>query len=189
LAGDTPAAGDGPWAAPVSAASVVEYMDTDALGSVRAVTDGGGQARRHDFLPFGEEYQAPSGAPDRMLFTEQRRDAESALDYFAARYYRADLGRYAFRADTQASHTGRYVSECGWWDPETPPPHVVFEDLLIPFIRKALASSDSPTLHRVFDFIELLSSSGDPALHGRLESIADNQPATDLRLEQLVGTA
>jgi RHS repeat-associated protein len=73
---------------------VTEYYHLDALGSVRAVTDGAGQARRHDFLPFGEEYQAPSGAPDRMLFTGQARDFESALDYFGARYYRADLGRF-----------------------------------------------------------------------------------------------
>jgi len=48
---------------------------------------------RHDFLPFGEEW---SGAPARetRLFTGKERDAETGLDYFGARYYRADLGRF-----------------------------------------------------------------------------------------------
>ena len=38
---------------------VVEYYDTDAVGSIRVVTDAQGQVvARHDFLPFGEELLA-----------------------------------------------------------------------------------------------------------------------------------
>ena len=76
-------------------AGTVETAHLDAVGSVRAVTDERGQVlRRHDVEPFGEEWQAPIPPPDARLFTGQERDAETALDYFGARYYRADLGRF-----------------------------------------------------------------------------------------------
>jgi RHS repeat-associated protein len=72
----------------------VRYYHLDALGSVRAVTDAAGAlVSSHDFLPFGEEW-APPSSPDTRLFTGKERDAESGLDYFGARYYRADLGRF-----------------------------------------------------------------------------------------------
>jgi RHS repeat-associated protein len=74
---------------------IVEYCTLDALGSVRVVTDADGQVlRRHDYQPFGEEYNPPTGQPDKRLFTGKERDAETGLDYFGARYYRADLGRF-----------------------------------------------------------------------------------------------
>ena len=74
---------------------VVEYYHTDALGSVRAVTNQQGQViRRHDFLPFGEELQPTAPPPDKPLFTGKERDAETGLDYFGARYQRAGVGRF-----------------------------------------------------------------------------------------------
>ena len=74
---------------------VVEYYDSDALGSVRAVTNNQGQViARHDFLPFGEE-QSPQTPPhDKRLFTGQERDFETGQDYFNARQLRTDLGRF-----------------------------------------------------------------------------------------------
>jgi RHS repeat-associated protein len=74
---------------------VVEYYDTDALGSIRIVTDARGQAvARHDFLPFGEELSPQIPPHDKKLFTGQERDFETGQDYFAARQLRADLGRF-----------------------------------------------------------------------------------------------
>jgi len=74
---------------------VVEYYHTDALGSVRAVTNQSGVViRRHDFLPFGEELQSTVPPPDKPLFTGKERDAETGLDYFGARYQRAGIGRF-----------------------------------------------------------------------------------------------
>jgi len=92
---------------------VVEYYHTDALGSVRAVTNQSGVViRRHDFLPFGEELQPTVPPPDKPLFTGKERDAETGLDYFgppspnrrvqqpcriwrpSARYQRAGVGRF-----------------------------------------------------------------------------------------------
>jgi hypothetical protein len=59
-------------ATPADAQEVVEYYHLDAVGSVRAVTDGHGQVvRRHDYFPFGEEYLA-TGSLDRLRFTGRR---------------------------------------------------------------------------------------------------------------------
>jgi RHS repeat-associated protein len=78
----------------IAQADPVEYYHLDALGSVRAVTNSSGQLiRLHDFKPFGEEITPPSTA-DRKLFTGQDRDQSTGLDYFGARYYRTDLGRF-----------------------------------------------------------------------------------------------
>jgi RHS repeat-associated protein len=77
---------------------VVEFYHTDALGSVRAVTkqvdDEWAVVSRHDFMPFGEEVAPQTPPPDKRLFTGKERDSETGLDYFEARYYRADLGRF-----------------------------------------------------------------------------------------------
>jgi RHS repeat-associated protein len=76
---------------------VVEYYTTDALGSVRAVTqrvNGVLQVTRHDFMPFGEEVAPPTASQDKRLFTGKERDAETGMDYFGARYYRAAAGRF-----------------------------------------------------------------------------------------------
>jgi len=75
-------------------AQTVEYYHHDALGSVRAVTDqSGAVVERHDYLPFGEELNPPSGAQPRH-FTGKERDQETGLDYFGARYYSAETARF-----------------------------------------------------------------------------------------------
>jgi RHS repeat-associated protein len=62
---------------------------------VRVATNASGQVvRRHEFLPFGEEWQPAVPPGDPRLFTGQERDPETGLDYFGARYYRADIGRF-----------------------------------------------------------------------------------------------
>jgi RHS repeat-associated protein len=72
----------------------VEYYHLDALGSVRVVTNEAGQVvSRHDYLPFGEEWN-PQAFRDARLFTGKERDPETGMDYFGARYYRAEIGRF-----------------------------------------------------------------------------------------------
>ena len=78
-------------------AQVIEYAHVDALGSVRAMTDGTGRVlERHDYLPFGEEWQPapprPEGQP--LRFTGKERDGETGLDYFGARYYGPRTARF-----------------------------------------------------------------------------------------------
>ena len=80
---------------PVLAQTTIEYYHLDALGSVRAVTNQQGQViRTHDFQPFGEEENAAPVQTDVRLFNGKERDKETALDYFGARYYRGEIGRF-----------------------------------------------------------------------------------------------
>jgi RHS repeat-associated protein len=73
---------------------VVTYYHTDAIGSVRMITDANGQVvERHDYLPFGEEWSAPSSSEGR-LYTGKERDRETGFDYFGARYYASGGGRF-----------------------------------------------------------------------------------------------
>ena len=90
------------------------YLTSDALGSPRIIT-GENQSQpvkaRHDYLPFGEEINAPVGGRAaaqgytqdvvRQKFTGKQRDAETGLDYFGARYYSSAAGRF-----TSADSTG-----------------------------------------------------------------------------------
>jgi RHS repeat-associated protein len=72
----------------------VVYYHTDAIGSVRMITDASGaEIERYDFLPFGEPWSVPA-TPDVREFAGKERDPESGLDYFGARYYRAVSGRF-----------------------------------------------------------------------------------------------
>jgi RHS repeat-associated protein len=92
------------------------YVTTDHLGSTRVVTDGSGCAVfRQDYLPFGEAILASgtdarlqatggtvcgtngyvaTGSPTSVLFTGQKRDSESGLDFFGARYFNGAQGRF-----------------------------------------------------------------------------------------------
>ena len=84
-----------PAKAVAQSAQIMEYYHTDALGSVRAVTNQQGQViSRHDFMPFGEEVAPVTPPTEKQLFTGKERDAESGLDHFGARYYGSSIGRF-----------------------------------------------------------------------------------------------
>jgi RHS repeat-associated protein len=69
------------------------YYQTDAIGSVRALSDQtGATVIRHDYRPFGEDTQPLAGDP--MRFAGKELDPESALMNFEARYYRNTWGRF-----------------------------------------------------------------------------------------------
>lgn len=84
----------------------VEYLHTDALGSVRMVTDqAGAVVSRSDYYPFGGKVDASfndrasiggyTADPNaRQRFTGKERDGESGLDYYGARYYSSAQGRF-----------------------------------------------------------------------------------------------
>lgn len=93
------------YAASATAAAQCQtcYLSTDHLGSIRMVTDQGGNVvARHDYLPFGDEIIGTAGrsslwgASDNVdqKFTGKERDQESGLDFFGARYYGSALGRF-----------------------------------------------------------------------------------------------
>jgi RHS repeat-associated protein len=83
------------------------YQTEDNLGSTRAVTGATGSiVSRSDYLPFGEtiagtatfnrnQFLGYGPAEGTLLtFTEHVGDAESALDYFGARYFAGAMGRF-----------------------------------------------------------------------------------------------
>jgi len=83
----------------------ISYLTSDTLGTPRINTDALGQVKaRHDYLPFGEEIIGMGGRTTqqgyvvadnvRQKFTSKERDNETGLDYFGARYYGSNLGRF-----------------------------------------------------------------------------------------------
>ena len=84
-----------PHAARAQSGDTVIYYHTDAIGSVRMITDASGaELARYDFLPFGEAWPPPPTPPDVRQFAGEERDPETKLDYFGARYYRAESARF-----------------------------------------------------------------------------------------------
>jgi RHS repeat-associated protein len=85
--------------------SGTSYLTSDHQGSPRVITNAGGAVRaRHDYLPFGEEINAPVGGRTteqgyvgdavRQKYTGYERDFETGLDYAQARYYSSMHGRF-----------------------------------------------------------------------------------------------
>lgn len=103
-------------AAPLTAqpvTPVIEFYHTDAIGSVRAVTDAQGQVvRRHDFFPFGEGEGGAAGTA-ALRFSGKERDAETGLDYFAARYYASRAGRFV---TVDPGHVGGNTGDPQSWN-------------------------------------------------------------------------
>ncbi|RDY67043.1 hypothetical protein DX912_10190 [Lysobacter soli] len=73
-------------------AQTVEYMHTDALGSVVAVTDSAGSViERNQYEPYGEDL---TGIKDGAGYTGHVSDAATGLSYMQQRYYDPQLGRF-----------------------------------------------------------------------------------------------
>jgi RHS repeat-associated protein len=72
----------------------VVYFHTDAVGSVRMTTDASGQViQRYDYAPFGEPLPAPT--PETRRFAGGELDPETELNYFGARQYHPQTGRFS----------------------------------------------------------------------------------------------
>jgi RHS repeat-associated protein len=124
------------------------YYHLDVLGSVRAITDAEGDpVTRHDYAPFGESTSDLDG--DSRRFTGQQLDAETALDYHNARYYRNVWGRfttadesiYMDPAEPQSFNLYAYVfnNPLRWVDPSghsaQDPQHTTTETTPLPVFR------------------------------------------------------
>ncbi|MGE0105091.1 MAG: RHS repeat domain-containing protein [Blastocatellales bacterium] len=87
----------------------LKWLVTDHLGSTRMEVNKSGSLtgiRRHDYLPFGEELVASTGAQRsgvgyeppqsgvRQRFTGYERDNETSLNYAQARYFNSVQGRF-----------------------------------------------------------------------------------------------
>ena len=84
-----------PVSATAQGTEEIRYYHTDAIGSVRLVTDANGQVvERYDYLPFGEPWTATPAGTDTRRFGGKQLDGETGLDYFGARYYDSRAGRF-----------------------------------------------------------------------------------------------
>lgn len=103
----------GPATAHAQTTEVITYYHSDAIGSIRMITDANGQVvERHDYLPFGEEWQ-PSLSPERRLYVGKERDQETGFDYSGARYYAPGSGRFT-SPDPLTADAMRIVSPQRW---------------------------------------------------------------------------
>jgi|SoiMethySBSTD1v2_1073268.scaffolds.fasta_scaffold20379_4 RHS repeat-associated protein len=102
-------------AAFAQAQDTVVYYHTDAIGSVRMITDANGQViSRYEYLPFGEPWLPPVAADIRQ-FAGKERDAETGLDYFGARYYASGIGRFT-TADSWIASLDAAMMEPQLWN-------------------------------------------------------------------------
>jgi RHS repeat-associated protein len=75
----------------------VRYHFSDHLGSADVVTFPTGAIQSEsDYYPYGGEVvvTAGSGTPNRYKFTGKERDSETGFDYFGARHYYGNIGRF-----------------------------------------------------------------------------------------------
>jgi RHS repeat-associated protein len=95
---------DSPDSYYTSTTTATQMRVLDQVGSLRGLLDLGQHiVSSYTGGPLGDSYTCSSG--EDMLFTGQKCDSESALDYFGARYYTSTLGRF-----TSPDSSGRPVA-------------------------------------------------------------------------------
>jgi RHS repeat-associated protein len=75
--------------------NAVSYYFSDHLKTADIMTDAQGNiTKESDFYPWGGELQFVNNDKNDYLFDGHKRDIETGLDYFGARYYSNGLGRF-----------------------------------------------------------------------------------------------
>src|SRR5690242_5424513 len=75
--------------------NTVFYYFSDHLKTASVTTDSGGVIKAEsDYYPWGGELQFVNNDTNDYKFTGKKRDTETGLDYFGARYYSNGLGRW-----------------------------------------------------------------------------------------------
>ncbi|MCU1254326.1 MAG: hypothetical protein JWM83_625 [Candidatus Angelobacter sp.] len=73
----------------------VFYYFSDHLKTASVITDSAGVIKAEsDYYPWGGELQFVNNDSNDYKFTGKKRDSETGLDYFGARYYSNGLGRW-----------------------------------------------------------------------------------------------
>jgi RHS repeat-associated protein len=92
--------------AEIDAANAARYHLTDALGSVRGVTDGtGALVGTSDYAAFGA-VRATTGTTSRFGYTGEQTDPETGNSYLRARYLDPELGRFLSMDTVQPNAPG-----------------------------------------------------------------------------------
>ena len=92
------------------------YYFSDHLKTASVITDSAGVIKTEsDYYPWGGELKFVDNDSNDYKFTGKKRDIETGLDYFGARYYSNGLGRWV-SADWRRRQS-RAV--CGFADPQS----------------------------------------------------------------------
>jgi RHS repeat-associated protein len=79
----------------VNGAGGIFYYFSDHLKTASVITDSAGVIKAEsDYYPWGGELQFVNNDTNDYKFTGKKRDIETGLDYFGARYYSNGLGRW-----------------------------------------------------------------------------------------------
>lgn len=88
------------------ATETIEYVHTDSLGSVVAVSNEAGQViERRSYEPFGA--QAGSSQSDGPAYTGHVSDTSTGLTYMQQRYYDPTIGRFLSTDPVRVGNDGR----------------------------------------------------------------------------------
>ena len=97
--------------------NTVAYYFSDHLKTASVITDASGTIKAEsDYYPWGGELQFINNDSNDYKFTGKKRDSETGLDYFGARYYSNGLGRW-ISADWSATPVP--VPYANFGDPQT----------------------------------------------------------------------
>src|SRR5215467_12437920 len=97
--------------------NTVAYYFSDHLKTASVITDASGAiTAESDYYPWGGELQFVANDSNDYKFTGKKRDTETGLDYFGARYYSNGLGRWV-SADWSAAPVPVPYADFG--DPQT----------------------------------------------------------------------
>jgi RHS repeat-associated protein len=95
----------------------VFYYFSDHLKTASVITDSAGVIKAEsDYYPWGGELQFVNNDSNDYKFTDKKRDLETGLDYFGARYYSNGLGRWV---SSDWSATPVPVPYTDFYDPQT----------------------------------------------------------------------
>jgi RHS repeat-associated protein len=132
----------------------VFYYFSDHLKTASIITDSAGTIKAEsDYYPWGGELQFVNNDSNDYKFTGKKRDTETGLDYFGARYYSNGLGRWV---------------SADWDATPVPVPYADFNDPqtlnLYQFVGGNPASKSDPDGHGVLDLLlKTVGLAGDAA--------------------------
>jgi RHS repeat-associated protein len=92
----------------------LRYHFSDHLGSASVITNVTETVKdESDYYPFGGERMITNQDPNQYKFTGKERDTETGLDYFGARFYSSNVGRFG-STDSLLQSESRLVNPQGW---------------------------------------------------------------------------